>query len=447
MHQPSGAASPGALLAALLVTGCPTPGGTPDAAPPPDTTRLDARELPDARELDAARLDAGPPAPPPSEPGRHTVTLVETRRIVPSAGLPAEAPAQTSNNNLDVIRFEGRVYLAFRTGPSHYASPEVRMHLVSSVDEVSWRYERTYVRSTDLREPRFVAVDGTLFLYLAELGTNPSDFEPMGTLYSERRADGTWGELVAMPELAGAIAWRTRTETVAGTETPFMVAYYGGEMVYDFLNDPMIRIDLLTTVDGRSWTPFDPAHRTLYVGGASETDFSIGAGGELVGVMRNEAGDATSGFGSRVCTASATSLAEWSCRTDPRKYDSPLMFFHDGEHYLVGRRNVTATGHYDLMTDERTLALRALRNQMEYRNAPKRCALWRYVAAEDRFAFILDLPSRGDTCFPGRIDGASPEEVVLYNYTSDPDGPDVPWHVGQEEPTFIDRHVLRFEPR
>ncbi|GAB4208885.1 MAG: hypothetical protein OHK0013_27760 [Sandaracinaceae bacterium] len=422
-------------------------------APEPETNDVGVDAGPDAistepdAAFDAARFDAGPPPPPPSEPGRHDVTIVSSRRIVPSDGLPPEAIAQASNNNLDVIRFEGRVYLAFRTGPSHYASPEVRLHLVSSEDELTWRFERTFVRATDLREPRFLELDGRLFLYLAELGTNPSDFEPMGTLVSERGADGAWSDLEAVPGLENAIVWRTRTERIAGTPTPLLVAYYGGEMVYDFLNDPRIRVDLLTTLDGRSVTPFDPLHRTLYVGGASETDFSIGAGGELVGVMRNEAGDPVSGFGSRVCTAEPGRLAEWSCTTDPRKYDSPLMFFHDGEHYLVGRRNVTWTGHYDLMTNERTLALRALRNQAGYRNAPKRCALWRWVAAEWRFAFVLDLPSRGDTCFPGRLAGARPDEVVIYDYSSDPDGPDIPWHVGQESPTFIYRHVLRFTAR
>ncbi len=394
----------------------------------------------------ATRLDAGPPPPPPSEPGRHLVTVLETRRIVPSAGLPAEAVAQTSNNNLDVIRFEGRVYFVFRTGPSHFASPEARLHLVSSDDEVTWRFERLYARATDLREPRFLALGGRLFLYLAELGTNRADFEPMGTLVSERGADGAWSDPVAVDGLANAIVWRTRNEPVAGVETPFMLAYFGGEMVYDFLPEPMLRVDLLTTTDGRAWVPYDPLHRTLYVGGASETDFSLDEAGRLVGVMRLEAGDAT-GFGSRVCHAEPGHLAEWTCHTDPKKYDSPLSFFHDGEHYLVGRRNVTEDGRYDLMGGERTLVTRALANQVAYRNAPKRCALWRHVASEDRFAFVLDLPSRGDTCFAGRLEGAAPDEVVLYNYTSDPEGPDVPWHVGQEGPTFIDRHVLRFTPR
>src|SRR5687767_15052749 len=80
-------------------------------------------------------LDAGPPAPPKVELGRHDVKVVSTEKVIPGPGLPPEAPAQNSNNNLDVVRFKDRVYLAWRTGPDHYASPQVRIHVVSSTDE------------------------------------------------------------------------------------------------------------------------------------------------------------------------------------------------------------------------------------------------------------------------------------------------------------------------
>lgn len=415
------------VLGCLLCTACETtaPG---DAGP-------------DAPRADAPRIDAGPPPPPPSEPGRHDVTIAESRRIVPSDGLPPEAGAQTSNNNLDVIRFEGRVYLAFRTGPFHFASPEVRIHVVSSDDELAWRHERTFARATDLREPRFLEVGGQLFLYLAELGADRLDFTPMRTLVSERAADGTFADLVPLAGFENAIVWRTRTER----GVPYAIAYFGGEMIYDFIPDPMIRVELFTTDDGLSFRHVDPARPTLYVGGASETDFSIGDDGTVFGVMRQEAGDAT-GMGSRVCHTDTTALGAWTCHVDRRKFDSPLAFFHDGEHYLVARRNVTADGFYDVET-EGDVVVRTIRNQGLYGETPKRCALWRWIPGEDRVAFVLDLPSSGDTCFPARIDGASPSEVVLYDYSSDPATPDLTWREGQLGPTSIYRHVLRFTAR
>ena len=205
-------------------------------------------------------------------------------------------------------------------------------------------------------------------------------------------------------------------------------------------------VDLLTTTDGRAWSPVGAGPRTVYRGGGSEADFTLGDDGTLYAVIRNELGDET-GWGSKVCRAPAGSLARWTCRSDPRKYDSPLMFWHDGEAYLVARRNVTETGNYDLMQRDGDFTARVVRYQLDYRNRPKRCALWRYVQAEDRIAFVTDLPSRGDTCFAQVLDGASPDERVLYNYSSPIDGPDVPWWQGQQGETRIYRHVLRFTRR
>ncbi|MBZ0119002.1 MAG: hypothetical protein K8H88_18545 [Sandaracinaceae bacterium] len=385
------------------------------------------------------RPDAGPPPPPPSEPGLHDVAITDTRLIVPSTGLPPETPAMRSNNNLDVIRHDGRVFLAWRTAPNHFAGPDTVIHVASSTDETSWRHETSYTLGTDLREPRFLSIGGSLFLYVSILGTDRLAFEPMGVRAAERRADGTWTGLEDIG-LPGYIAWRTRTER----GTPYMTAYVGGEHIYRFDGLPL-SIDLLTTTDGRAWVPVDPARRTIYMGGGSETDFAIGDDGTLFGVIRNEAGD-DRGLGSMVCRAPAGDLANWTCRSDPKKYDSPLMFWHDGEAYLIGRRNVNETGNFDVMQG-RTVVARALMSATDYWTHPKRCAIWRYVQGEDRIAFIADLPSRGDTCFPAWIAGESADEVILYDYSSPIDGPDVSWLDGQLGDTYIYRHVLRFTRR
>ena len=88
---------------------------------------------------------------PVVELGRHSVTVQDTRQVVPSDGLPAETVPQHSNNNLDVIRHAGRVFLAWRTAPNHFANPDTILYVVSSEDEVTWRYETEYAIGTDLR--------------------------------------------------------------------------------------------------------------------------------------------------------------------------------------------------------------------------------------------------------------------------------------------------------
>jgi hypothetical protein len=84
---------------------------------------------------------------------------------------------------------------------------------------------------------------------------------------------------------------------------------------------------------------------------------------------------------------------------------------------------------------------------VNYSLTPKRTALWRYVQGEDRFAWVMDLPSRGDCCFPAVLEGATADERVVYDYSCDLDGPDLPWLRGQRGRTFVYRHVLRFEGR
>ena len=186
---------------------------------------------PDAPAVDAG-TDAGPPFdagrpilpdPPAAEPGLHDVALIETRRVVPSDGLPAETPHMHSNNNLDVVEHEGRVYLAWRTAPDHYAGPDTVIHVVSSADEVTWDFEASFEMGTDLREPRLLSLGTSLFLYVSVLGEDSLAFEPMGVVVTERAADGTWSALEDVPGLAGYIAWRTRVER----GTPYMTAYLG----------------------------------------------------------------------------------------------------------------------------------------------------------------------------------------------------------------------------
>jgi hypothetical protein len=384
------------------------------------------------------RLRRRPSVTPPAEPGRHAVRVVETRRVVPSPGLPASVEILASNNNLDAVRHsDGFVYLAFRTAPHHFASPHVAIQVVRSRDEVTWQAEARFALGHDLREPRLLSLGDRLFLYVSRLGRDPFDFEPQGMVFSERAPDGRWSELAPLGP-AGIMGWRVRT--LAGV--PVMLVYSGGESIYD-LGVPRLRVELWKSSDGRVWEPFDPKRPVVYEGGGSEADCVLGDDATLYGVIRNEAGDAT-GWGSQVCRAPADDLANWTCRPDRRKYDSPFVFWHDGEAWLVGRRNLNGTGEYDLGRGPGRLA-RSVWNQVNYSLTRKRTALWRFVPGEDRLAFVLDLPSRGDCCFPAVLEGSRPDERVVYDYSCALDGPDPAWLRGQRGETFIFRHVLRFE--
>jgi len=367
-------------------------------------------------------------APPPSaEADSDRVALVETRRVVPSEGLPPDVSVRDANNNLDVVRHsDGRVYLAFRTAPNHFASPDTAIYVVSSDDERRWDFEARFSLGTDLREPRLLSQGGRLFLYVSKLGKVPYAFEPQGVWVSEKTGGGqgaapSWSAPEEL-ELPGHIVWRLQNVGGRG----WMTAYRGGGNIYDFLSPEPIGVGLFTSNDGRHWAAADAAHPYVYEGGVSETDFEFAPDGALVAVGRNEAGDVQNGFGSVVCSAPPGAIGDWSCASDRRKFDSPLLFSHAGEMYLVARRTVNADGAYDRGIGWG--ALRSITNQLAYISSAKRCSLFHVVRSEGaapRVAFMLDLPSRGDTCFPAVIDDTDPDQVVLYNYSSDINGPDV----------------------
>jgi hypothetical protein len=370
------------------------------------------------------------------------VSVIETRRIVPSEGIPAEVAPMPANNNLDVVRHsDGRVYLAFRTAPDHFASADTLIYVVSSADEQSWRFEARFSAKTDLREPRFLSLGDKLFLYVSKLGKNRYAFEPQGVWLSERitgSGQARWSELEQL-DLPGYIVWRTRNVDGRG----WMTAYSGGENIYRLNPDPL-KVGLFTSEDGRRWAPLSADHPHVYEGGVSETAFELESDGGLLAVGRNEAGD-DHGFGSMVCEAPRDNLSSWSCTPDARKFDSPLLFSANGEQYLVARRTLNEDGVYDHGFGLQWM--KSIENQLDYISSGKRCSVFRYVPSERRFAFELDLPSRGDTCFPSMLRDEASGDIVLYNYSSDIDGADVEWSVGQRRPTYIYRHVLRFTPR
>jgi hypothetical protein len=377
---------------------------------------------------------------PAAELGAERVALIDTRRVVPSAGLPAELRVLDANNNLDAVSHsDGRVYLAFRSAPNHFASPDTEVLVLSSADERTWQLEARFAVGTDLREPRLLSLDGRLSLYVSKLGKRPYAFEPAGAWMAEKAADGGgWSGLREL-DLPGYIVWRVK----AAHGRAYMSAYRGGGNLYNFSGEP-IAVRLSTSTDGRHWQPLDQAHADVFEGGVSEAEFEFAPDGALLAVGRNEAGDSRFGYGSVVCEAPAGEPWRWACQADPRKYDSPLMFTHAGEVYLVARRTANDDGAYD-----RGLgwgSLRSIVNQLAYISTAKRCSLFHVRRSPLQVAFVMDLPSRGDTCFPARVDSQDPDEVVLYNYSSDIAGPDVAWSVGQRRPTYIYRHVLRFQP-
>ncbi len=364
--------------------------------------------------------------------------LSDAVTVVPdAASMPAGVVSQTSHNNLDIVWHRGRLFFAFRTAPSHFADEAVVLYVVSTTDQETWTLEAKIALGKDLREPRFLTLGGRLLLYFARLGEVTFTFKPEAMMMIEQQAGCSWTDPVEVSPVGqpGFIPWRAREIDGKG----YLIGYVGGENIYE-LGEGGIEVHWLETTDGRTFAPVVPGKSVVLEGGISETDWAFLDDGGVVAVARNEAGD-EDGFGSKICRAGAGALGDWTCAPDPRKYDSPLVFRHGADVYLVARRQVANDGNYDLGLDDLPLADRAVEYQKEYWGTPKRCALWRVDPALLTVEHLLDLPSNGDTCFASAV-RLNDAQYLVYNYTSPLDDPDLGWRDGQFGETYIYRLTL-----
>jgi hypothetical protein len=381
---------------------------------------------------------------PPSEDERLDLEVDASARygpvlsgavpVVPSPGLPPGLEIGQSNNNLSIARHEGRLFLAFRTAPHHFATSKARLVVLSSPDlGRTWAVEASFSTGRDVREPFLLDVGGRLFLYFAELGDRIYAFEPRALWRSSRCGPGCWtpAERWGEPE---EVAWDFK---VRGGRA-WMTSYQGKH--YDVVTRP-ITMRFRSSLDGVRWR--DVGDGPVYRGGATESSFEFDRQGVLWAVTRNEDGDAT-GFGSQVASAAPGAPGAWTfpARSNPLRYDSPRVFRHGDDIYLVARRNVGAAPgeRFPSVPGE----LRKLFIWASYSLQPKRTALYRLDRAARRFEPLLDLPSAGDTAFPSIV-RLSAHEFLIANYSSAFHDRDRTWLWGQIHGTGIYFVRLRFE--
>ena len=356
-------------------------------------------------------------------------------QVVPGPGLPPEVKCKVSNNNLDLVRFDRRLFFAFRTGPFHFASPYTVMYIVSSPDEgKTWELENKIAIGADMREPRFLVLGDRLLFYFFEAGKNPFGFTPRHIWAMERLSQGSWSEKQAVYEPA-CVLWRAKVRNGKA----YVSMYCGADKEYVGGNDA-IGIRFLTTVDGYHFEPVTPGKPVVSSGG-SEMDFDFDAAGDLYAVIRNEAGDGKS-WQSKVCTAPARDLSAWTCAASDYKFDSPLAFTHQDNIYVIARLN--PDGPYDKRQRWLPNPVESLYYLARYWWTPKRTALYQIDKATLSAKPVLEFPGRGDTAFPALVE-IDPDHFLMYNYSSDPQGRDRVWMSGQLHRTNIYSTVISFE--
>lgn len=372
---------------------------------------------------------ASPSAPVPTQSAPLTV--------VPSTGLPAKVQVNKSNANLAIARYEGRIFLVFRTAKWQIADDNTRLYVVSSSDQVHWRYEGMFTYGRDLREPRFLVWNNRLFLYFALLGQNAAAFQPGGELVTQYGGVGKWTKPIRTMPQPDFIAWSFKIYQGRA----YMTGYTGGGGTFT-PNPPPKYVYWMTSTDAIHWKPVGPKP-IVYTGQCGETDFAFLPNGNLVTACQTEEVDKL-GWGAKVCTAPAGEIWQWTCRGDRRRLDSPYVFVDQGHAYVIARRQPNFGGNYDQLgfnlpdTD-----VQFAYYDGSYAATTKRCSLWSIDPTTRNFEPLVDVPGTGDTCYPQMIKEAN-HRYLVYNYSS-PFNTDPPWGTALTTGnTLIYRETLTF---
>jgi len=180
----------------------------------------------------------------------QTIQNTPWQQVVPSDGLPEEVRIQKANNNLDLAYYNDRYFLAFRTAPSHFASSKTKLYVISSEDLTTWKFEKEIHLKNDIREPRFIVYNNTLFLYYFEGGRKPWKFEPQHLYMSCKELNGQWSGS-HRTALDGYIPWRLREHN----GLIYMSAYYGKNAY----NKDSVDLRLFTSSNGKEFSPISEA--------------------------------------------------------------------------------------------------------------------------------------------------------------------------------------------
>jgi hypothetical protein len=379
-----------------------------------------------------------PPSPtstPSATPGPTDFDVVASapRFIIPGDTLPAQFQTFASNNNVDILFYQSRLYLAWRAAPNHFAGPDTHLYIMSSADGgQTWDFEHDVFLATDMREPRLLGYAGYLQLMFFEAGSDSGQFTPVRMWRTRRLGPAQWSELELLSD-AGEVPWDLKIHDGVAYRTSYMGDHYGSGETSD------VEVFFKQSTDGTTWTNVG-GREHVYFGGVSEVAFDFDRDGTLWAVTRNEDGDA-SGFGSHVCTAPASDLSAWDCPavTDPDRYDSPEMFRHGDDLYLLARRDVG--GPYDARDADLSLAQRRGRYLIAYSLRPKRFALYKIDRQARKVVHVMDLPGVGDTAFAS-VQQTGQDSYLIANYTSPLDDPDISWLRGQTSPRGTQIYLL-----
>lgn len=284
----------------------------------------------------------------------------------------------------DLCRFQGRIWLAFRSCPNgHGVHPTSSIIVLSSDDGSEWSPEfRFSVPKRDVRDPHFLVFRDKLFVYTGAWycgDSSPNSYDMNQHLgFAAWTEDGkTWHGPKMLEGTYGHYVWRAATfgdkAYLCGRRKKLFV-----ETATRAERDPLVESALLESDDGLVWKRRGLFQETF----GDETAFLFEPDGSILAVARSGGGR-----NAQICRAKPP-YSEFS-RVDLDRYIGGPLVTKWGSRYVVGGRKMLG--------------------------GPARCSL--YWLADDQLHEFAELPSGGDTSYPGFLE-TSPDKALLSWYSS-----------------------------
>jgi len=316
------------------------------------------------------------------------------------------------NSNTDLIHFNGAFFLIHAQTKWHLEDTQGTLVVQQSEDARNWtEVARIRVPNTDVRDPKFAAISGRLFLYF--LPNKEFDPFPRTTFWSVSDDGVTWQEpqeLVtvtaihrvdgeAQPVTSGGWnLWRPKTRN---GKTWYVIAS-GRKPAY-----PNTITILIKTQDGIHWEEVSEVY-TRHSNGEPAMEF-LPRGGLIATLRCGSLG--TYGYqfgnptGNTILAVTTPPYRHWACtHSFITRLDGATLFPLGERVFAVGRNHLGP------------------RFDMGNHMSVKRTAF--YEVKRDRLVHLFDLPSTGDTAYTGVV---VRNDDIYTSYYTPPIEKEYPW--------------------
>ena len=293
------------------------------------------------------------------------------------------------NENTDLVRFKGDVFLVHRTALSQVLGPNSSLRISRSRDEgqtFALQAVLPAVMDRDIRDPHFYILGNTLHLKaLARLNvtsTRDSDVDSV-SLHTQSDDGVHWSDFTEISP-HGWSFWRIKEHD----GVCYSAAYQDGDR----------SVDLYSSIDGVAWQRLGQVYGVA-ADTPLETELTFLPSGKLLALVRMDGTDAeligTQGrLRTKVCLADAPYTA-FTCPTEinGQRLDGPLSFFWHDRLFVVARKHIGSDGR-------------------------KRTSIFELDPETFAIKELKELPSAGDTAYAGGVE-LTDGRVLLSWYSSD----------------------------